>query len=112
MIALGFTFAEEQQVTLDLLGKDPRDKDQLLPAFALMLKRGDEYHLVPPPETALEKGDQILFCGQRRAQSHIGWILRDHNTLRYIKTGQIGPDGLVWRWLKERHQRKAVRKAQ
>lgn len=103
---------ENQPVTLKLLRKDPRDRDQLLPAFALMLKRGDEYHLVPAPETALKKGDQILFCGQRRAQSYIGRILRDHNTLRYIKTGQIGPDGLVWRWLKERHQKKMARKIQ
>ena len=101
---------EGQTIALRTLDKDPRDRDQPLPTVALMLKRGDEYRLVPPPETALHKGDQILFCGQHIAQTYMGWIMRDHNSLRYIQTGKVGPDGLLWRWLKERHQRKVARK--
>jgi len=103
---------EGQKIALSSLDRDPRNREQPLAAVPLMLKRGGEYRLVPPPETALEKGDQILFCGQHQAQIHMGWILRDHNTLRYIQTGQIGPDGLVWRWLKGRHQKKMARKLQ
>jgi len=95
---------ESKTVALSSLDKDPRDREQPLPAFALMLKRGNEYRLVPPPETALHKGDQMLFCGQHQAQTHMGWIMRDHSTLRYIQTGKIGPDGLLWRWLKGRQQ--------
>jgi len=95
---------EDKTVALRSLDKDPRDRELPLPAFALMLKRGNEYRLVPPPETALQKGDQILFCGQHQAQTHMGWIMRDHNTLRYIQTGKVGPDGLLWGWLKGRHQ--------
>jgi len=94
-----------RSVVLSSLHKDPRDRDQPLPVVALMLKRGNDSLLVPPPETRLNKGDQILFCGQHQAQTHMGWIMRDHNTLRYIQTGKVGPDGLLWRWLKERHQK-------
>lgn len=94
-----------KSVALGALYKDPRDKEQPLPATPLMLKRGNEYRLVPPPETQLQQGDQLLCCGQRQAQSHMGWILRDHNTLRYIQTGEIGPDGLLWRWLKSRQRK-------
>lgn len=93
-----------RSVALSTLHKDPRDWEQPLPVVALMLKRGNESLLVPPPETRLNKGDQILFCGQRQAQTHMGWTMRDHNTLRYIQTGKVGPDGLLWRWLKERGQ--------
>ena len=94
-----------RSVALSTLHKDPRDWEQPLPVVALMLKRGNESLLVPPPETRLNKGDQILFCGQRQAQTHMGWTMRDHNTLRYIQTGKVGPDGLLWRWLKERGQK-------
>lgn len=94
-----------RSVALSALHKDPRDWEQPLPVVALMLKRDNESLLVPPTETRLNKGDQILFCGQRQAQTHMGWIMRDHNTLRYIQTGKVGPDGLLWRWLKERGQK-------
>jgi len=94
-----------RSVALSSLHKDPRDREQPLPLVALMLKRGNDSLLVPPPETRLNKGDQILFCGQHQAQIHMGWIMRDHNTLRYIQTGKVGPDGLLWRWLKERRQK-------
>jgi len=92
------------KVALSSLAKDPRERELPLPAFALLLKRDNDYRLIPTPETALQKGDQILFCGQHQAQIHMGWIMRDHNTLRYIQTGKVGPDGLLWRWLKGRHQ--------
>lgn len=97
---------EGQHITLDLLSKDPRDRDEPLPVFALMFKRDYEYYLAPPPETVLRKGDQILYCGQHHAQAYMGWTLRDHNTLRYIKTGKMGPDGLLWRKLKRRSLKK------
>jgi len=92
-------------VALSALHKDPRDREQPLQVVALMLKRGKDSLLVPPPETALHKDDQILFCGQHQAQVHMGWIMRDHNTLRYIQTGKVGPDGLLWRWIKERRKK-------
>ena len=94
--------AEGHTVALHSLDKDPRDRDLPLPAVVLMLKRGNDSLLVPPPETPLRDGDQILCCGQHQAHTHMAWIMRDHNTLRYIQTGKVGPDGLIWRWMKGR----------
>jgi len=100
--AITEAIAEGRKVRLNALEMDPRNRDRALPAVALMLKRGHDSLLVPPPETGLQKGDQILYCGQDQAEQHMGWIMRDHNTLRYIQTGQVGPDGLLWHWLKTR----------
>ena len=100
---------EEQAPILAWIGKDPRDRGQELPAIVLMLKRENQSQLLPPPETQLQEGDQILYCGARRAQSLMMWTLKDHNTLRYITTGQVGPDGIVWRWIKAHYQKKEYR---
>lgn len=98
---------EDEAPILKWLGRDPRDRSQNLPAIALMLKRGGQSQLLPPPKTLLQKGDQILYCGARQAQSLMMWTLKDHNTLRYIKMGQVGPDGIVWRWIKARYQNRS-----
>lgn len=95
-----------KKVALRVLDIDPRDRTQPVSAVVLMLKRGNDSVLVPPPETALNRGDLILCCGQRKAQTLMGWTMKDHNTLRYIQSGKLGPDGFVWQWLKQRQQRK------
>lgn len=97
---------ENQPPRLEWLTRDPRAREQALPALILMLKREEKLQLLPSHDTLLQQGDQILCCGSHKAQPLMKWILKDHNTLRYIKTGQVGPDGLVWRWLKARQSKK------
>jgi Trk K+ transport system NAD-binding subunit len=85
----------------DLL-TDPRAADEWLPAVPLMLHRGGERRLLPGLDTALEPGDRLLFCGKARAQRHMHAILTDPTLLAYVRTGEMRPSGLVWRWLEQR----------
>ncbi len=95
-------------VKLGSLIKDPRDRQESVAALPLVVKRGREFTMQPPPSMRLQINDQILFCGQAPAKMFMLWTINNHNVLRYIKTGIERPDGFVWRWLydKQRKRRK------
>ena len=92
---------------LSYLCRDPRDRDESLATIPLLIKRGVERIMLPDPVTPLQLDDQILFCGQKQAKAFMEWSVSNHNTLRYIKTGKEGPDGLLWRWLSKHKQQRA-----
>jgi Trk K+ transport system NAD-binding subunit len=81
------------------LCRDPRDREQPLPALVLLIQRGAESMLLPDEDTRLQLGDEILIGGQRHAQAFMRWITDNHNVLRYVRSGIEAPGGLVWRWL-------------
>ena len=71
-----------------------------------MIKRGDEYILLPEPEVRLESGDQILLAGQGSAEIFMKWITDNQNVLRYVRSGLEAPGGTVWRWLGQLRRRR------
>ena len=91
--------SQNQSMKVAYLCRDPREREQSLPAIPLLIKRKNRSIILPDPSVDLEKDDEILFCGQPQAKTFMTWTVSNHNTLRYIKTGKEGPDGLVWRWL-------------
>jgi len=91
--------AQQEEVKLTYLCRDPRDREETLATIPLLIKRGNTCIMLPDLTTLLEPNDQILFCGQKQAKTFMEWSVSNHNTLRYIKTGKEGPDGLIWRWL-------------
>ena len=99
--------AQNEGVKLSYLCRDPRDRDESLATIPLLIKRGVERIMLPDPVTPLQLDDQILFCGQKQAKAFMEWSVSNHNTLRYIKTGKEGPDGLLWRWLSKHKQQRA-----
>jgi Trk K+ transport system NAD-binding subunit len=100
MPAIHESIMARRLVKCGFLSRDPRDREQELPAMVLLIQRGDESILLPDPDTRLESGDEILMCGQHRAQFFINWITDNHNVLRYVRSGVEAPGGLVWRWIK------------
>ncbi len=102
--ALAVTHAIEQDRTIQLghLTSDPRDREQQLRCLPLLIKRKDEIILLPEVNEKIEVGDQILLCGQYGVSDLMGWTLQNHNTLRYIETGETRPDGFIWRKLANR----------
>jgi hypothetical protein len=58
--------------------------------------------LVPPPSTALQLGDRILFCGISDARSAINISINHSKALNYIVDGIEVPDSVVWRWFRDR----------
>ena len=92
-------------VTLGDLLRDPRARDERLPAIPLLLARGYEYTLIPEDGLALDAGDRLLFCGAAGTESAMAWTLRNYNAASYILTGSERPDGAIWRWLESRAER-------
>ena len=88
-------------VTLQAFMRNPVDRDEGLPCIPLLLKRGEETTLLPEPETLLQLGDQLLFCGERRALNLQALGLYNFNVLSYLLTGQDAPGGKVWRWMEQ-----------
>lgn len=82
----------------DLL-TDPRDRSRPLAAIALLLDRDGKQTLLPDPDTALKSEDRLLMCGSGDAETRMGWVLRNHNLLDYVRSGMDRPSGYVWRWI-------------
>ena len=91
-------------VTVQNLLRDPRDPATPLPCVALYLKHHDnQERLLPEDDTPLQIGDQLLFCGQESAETHMRWTARNSHAINYICTGSDRPSGNLWRWLSARH---------
>jgi voltage-gated potassium channel len=85
-------------VALRTLMSDPIDRSQTLACIPLLLQRGETASLMPEPETLLQSGDHLLFCGERRARSQQALGLYNFNVPSYLLTGRDAPGGKVWRW--------------
>jgi len=95
-------------VLLSGLLTDPREASARLPCVPLYIKHPNhEESLMPEDDTPLQAGDQLLFCGQQAAETHMRWIVHNSHALNYICSGYDRPSGSVWRWLSERRARKA-----
>lgn len=86
-------------VTLHDLCHHPHNREHALPCVPLLIKRGTDELLLPDMSTALQTGDHILFCGRSDAARYIRHIVNDYLTLRYIRTGEERPSGMLWEWL-------------
>jgi Trk K+ transport system NAD-binding subunit len=56
----------------------------------LLLQRGKQAQLLPPPETPLELGDQILLCGAPAATHRVGWTANHQETLGFSLAARAG----------------------
>lgn len=97
-------------LTLDTLTRDPANRDRQLSLVPLLLVRDTDNLLLPQPDTLLELGDRILFCGKQSAMSAQPLLLRLRKALSYVIDGIEIPDGLIWRWMFERRSRRAHKK--
>jgi len=96
-------------VNLAYLNRDPRNREENLASFSLLLKRGEQLILLPTEFDDLAIGDQLLFCGKHGAHKWMEWTLHDPLVLTYLSTGEIVPRSYIWRWLRQQ-RRKMKRK--
>ena len=97
--ALAEALAHGDAVPLSALSAHPHEREVQLPALALMIERDKEKLLLPTPETVLQSGDRILYCGLRRALAQMLWTVDNQNVLRYVVSGQEGASGYLWKKL-------------
>ena len=58
--------------------------------------------VLPALESALAPGDEILFCGDRRAYRDLEVTMNNGYVLSYLVTGIDPPRGWVMTWLRDR----------
>lgn len=90
---------KHQQVTLGDLVRDPSDRDIPLKCMPLMIKHNRNQTLLPEEDTRINIGDQILFCGRTTASRKMWNIIKNFNTLGYVRTGIEYPSGIIWQLL-------------
>lgn len=96
---------EAMDLTLEILTRDPRDREERLACLPLMLVRKGKERLLPSSTVHLERDDEVLFAGTWRVQERQRWTLNNLNAVSYIVTGRDRPAGLVWRVLSRDGQR-------
>jgi len=96
-------------ITLGNLLTDPRDITVALPCIAFYIKHSNNNEqLLPDNDLHLQIGDQLLFCGQEEAETHMRWGATNLHALNYIYSGYDLPSGALWRWIDERRSRPAT----
>lgn len=91
-----------KEVTLDALLRDPRSRQRSLPIIPLLLVRGAEREVLPPPNRPIGPGDRLLLCGRPLGRSRLGWTLQNIHALNYVLTGGSSPTGSLWHRLSGR----------
>jgi hypothetical protein len=84
-------------VTVQDLRRHPHDRERLLKAKVLMVRRDKHEILTPSDDFVLRIDDNVLLCGRRRSAWWMGWILNNENVMHYVLTGNEGGGGYLWR---------------
>ncbi|MCB1758905.1 MAG: potassium channel protein [Gammaproteobacteria bacterium] len=98
--ALAVLSAQGAPVTLGDIRRAPNARDQRLQVLALVLNRGQVKTMLPPEETELQAGDEILFCGTERGQRQLDANLQNEYTLHYLVHGEERARTLYSSWFR------------
>ena len=86
----------------DLL-RSPDDRDEHLHAVVLLVARGDDVHLAPPDDFALEPDDELLLVGAPAARRLLDSTLLIDATREYVLHGRHVPSSWIWRRITRRY---------
>ncbi|MDH5473824.1 MAG: NAD-binding protein [Gammaproteobacteria bacterium] len=94
--------------------QDSNSHDVKLNAVPLMLKRGNQFIMMPTDDIAIKADDEILICGTEDSKYHMKWNLNDIHRLNYIMTFEDAPDSFLMRqfhnFMKRKERRNRPRK--
>lgn len=79
--------------------RDPDDRDQAIPAYCHMLKRGDQVVYDPSPDRELVEGDELGLLTRNRALGQLQDTLFSDASLTYTCHGRTVPSTWLWRRL-------------
>lgn len=82
---------------LDDLVRDPTERTRRLDAVPLLLVREGERRPLPPGESEVRPGDELLYAGRERARRAMEETLLNANAAEYVLTGRDRPSSLLAR---------------
>lgn len=91
---------EDRVFTVRHLLTEPHDRDELLDAMVLFVRRGVQNIVLPDYEYELQPGDRVLLAGSYTAMRESEVALANTNELAYIQTGVDHSGGWIWEKLK------------
>jgi hypothetical protein len=65
-----------------------------------MLCRGGEKVIMPDFDHDIRLDDELLVAGAAHGHARFAWNLGHHAALDYVRSGQVGPRGWLWRTLR------------
>ena len=95
-------------VTLGDLLRDPVNRNRRLACLPLVIHSGHKPKVMPTLSTAVQPGDQVLFCGTAGAWRLLDATLNNEYTLRYLISGIDQPRGYVMQWLTRKRASRAM----
>ncbi|HTF46506.1 MAG TPA: NAD-binding protein [Pseudonocardia sp.] len=96
--ALSGWLASGQLCLADLM-RSPNNRDEPLPAVALIVLRGEGCTLAPDGDFVLVTGDEVLFAGWSAARRALDTTLLVDAVREYVLTGRRVPESWIWRKL-------------
>jgi len=87
---------------------DPRDRSKELDLVPFVIKSEAREIVLPSLEHQIQEGDQLLFCGTRKAKQLFKSNINSEYTLYYLRTGNYQPMGYAMRWYDKHFNKKAV----
>jgi hypothetical protein len=100
-----------RQVHLDVLLRDPANRNARLSCMSLLIASAGAHTLLPEPDTVLHAGDRLLFAGRSAARRAQTGLLQNANVFDYVHVGREVPGGVVWEWLTRRREDAQARTA-
>jgi voltage-gated potassium channel len=91
---------------------DHVDREQKLPAMALLYSNSNGAFCSPELDTELHIGDQLLFAGTSAGLSRMQWNLQNDVALTYVMTGTTPAQTTVGRWVEARFARRKARRVE
>lgn len=101
-----------QRIKLGHLLAHPGERLRSLSCIPLFMLRGNKRIMLPTEDIKLKRGDHLLFCGHLNSRNRMGWVLQNEHALRYVLTGESGPQGWFWKWLHKNNSVSARNQAQ
>lgn len=94
--ALHLSLTREETVHLGALLRDPSKRDDALNCEVLQLVRSGQNQLLPPADTCLQAGDELLLVGDAASRGSLSLTLGYQHTLHYVLTGRDRSGGWIW----------------
>ncbi|MBL4712577.1 MAG: NAD-binding protein [Gammaproteobacteria bacterium] len=100
-----------RRIELKHITQNPVTHNKKFECITLLLKRGDDFILLPEDKTELKAFDQILFCGLRQFKHAMLPTLTDITILNFVMTSTNEPQSYIWKKLThalQKQDRRAV----